>query len=198
LLAAEIKGRITDDQGEALPGVSVCLSVTSTSPTDCHETSLTEDDGSYSFGGLSAGAAYTVSVLTDASLDGRRDDPYPNYAWAPDNRRLHFASELDSVENIDFMGAFNFSNLQAELQLTEADFPELVDFDVAGDYVFLKVFITDSDGIQQDLVFLGQVSDMNKLLIEVSAPLPTTHLSYEIYSALSDTVAGSISLKVDR
>ena len=84
------------------------------------------------------------------------------------------------------------------MQLTQADFPELVDFDVAGDYVFLKVFITDSDGIQQDLVFLGQVSDMNKLLIEVSAPLPTTHLSYEIYSALSDTVAGSISLTVDR
>ena len=102
LLAAEIKGRITDDQGTGLPDVRICLSVATNSPGGCNETRFTDENGSYSFNGLRAGSAYTVSVLTDASLDARRDDPYPNFAWAPLNRKLQLTSELDSADNIDF------------------------------------------------------------------------------------------------
>lgn len=180
--AAEIKGQVKDEQGTALKGVRLCLSVPGAAPGDCVKTRFTNKNGDYAFKGLSTGD-YVVSVLTDTSLAARKADPYPNLAWAPVTREPTLSSRSQRVEAADFTGSFSFSNFQAEFQLTGSDFPELGAYDVANDYVFLKLFaINDSSG-EQDLIFLGQVTDVGNVLIEVSVPLSTEMLFYEIYSA---------------
>lgn len=195
LLAAEIQGHVNDDQGAGLPGVRLCLSVAGTAPGDCETTRFTDRNGDYAFTGLAAGTPYTLRVLPDASLSGHTADPYPNYAWAPDSHEIVLASSSAGISGVDFSGSFSFSNFQSELRLTGADFPELSGYDLANDYVYLKVFTADSAGFAQDLIFLGQVSALDKLQIEVSAPLYETRVLYEIYSARQpETLTGSISL----
>ena len=197
VLAGEIQGYITDEQGTALAGVRVCLSLPGAAPGDCSKTRFTNKSGKYAFNGLGAGS-YTLKVLSGASLAARKADPYPNYAWAPVNQTITLASKSTRLSGVDFTGSFNFSNFQAEFQLTGADFPELGAYDVSNDYVFLKVFTGDAGGVEQNLIFLGQVSDINKVLIEVSVPLSATQLFYEIYSVnLPDPVTGTISLTND-
>jgi hypothetical protein len=194
VLAGEIQGYITDEQGVALKGVRVCLSIPGAAPGDCSKTRFTNKSGKYAFYGLDAGT-FNLKVLSGASLAARKADPYPNYAWAPVNQEISLASKSTRLRAVDFTGSFNFSNFQAEFQLTGADFPELGAYDLGNDYVFLKVFTVDAGGVEQNLIFLGQVSDINKLLIEVSVPLSATQLFYEIYSAnLPDPVTGTISL----
>ncbi len=108
---------------------------------------------------------------------------------------MELASRRDRVSGIDFTGSFNFSNFQAEFQLSGADFPELSNYDLANDYVFLKIYTADPVNAEQNLIFLGQVTDSNSLFIEVSVPLSATELIYEIYSAAApDPVIASISL----
>ena len=80
--AGEIKGQITDEQGAALKGVRLCLSVPGAAPGDCVKTRFTNKGGGYVFNGLDAGA-YVVRVLGGASLDARKADPFPNLTWAP-------------------------------------------------------------------------------------------------------------------
>jgi hypothetical protein len=183
LLAAEIKGKVTDQQNTALPGVRICLSLPDAAPGDCIKTRFTNKKGGYSFNGISAGVNYTIKVLTDASLTARKADPYPEYAWEPTSHEVQPASRKDRVNGIDFMGSFSFSNFQAEFELSGTNFPELANYDLANDYVFLKVYTADSSDSEQNLIFLGQVTDISKLLIEVSVPLAATVLVYEIYSA---------------
>lgn len=195
LLAGEIKGKITDEQGAGLPGVRVCLSVADAAPEECSKTRLTNKKGNYSFNGMNAGGPYTLKVLTEASLTARKTDPYPNYAWEPVSHEVELASRKERAGGMDFKGTFSFSNFQAELQLSSADFPELANYDLANDYVFLKVYTTDSSGSEQNLIFLGQITDINKLLIEASVPLSATVLNYEVYSANApDPVIVSIDL----
>ena len=195
LLAGEIKGEITDEQGARLPGVRVCLSLLDAAPGECSKTRFTSKKGTYSFNGINAGEKYALKVLTGASLTARKADPYPEYAWEPVSHEVQLASRKDKVGGVDFTGSFNFSNFQAELQLSGADFPELLNYDLANDYVFLKVYTVDSSSSEQDLIFLGQVTDISKLLIEVSVPLAANELIYEVYSAAApDPVIVSIDL----
>ena len=101
----------------------------------------------------------------------------------------------DGTHAITIDDAGSFSNFQAELQLSGADFPELANYDLANDYVFLKVYTTDPGDSEQNLIFLGQVTDINKLLIEASVPLSASVLTYEVYSAAApDPVIVSIDL----
>lgn len=196
LLAGEIKGKVTDEPGTTgLPGVRVCLSVAGAAPGECSKTRFTNKKGQYSFKGINAGVPYTIKVLTDASLAARKADPYPNYAWGPVSHEVELASRKERASGIDFTGSFSYSNFQAELQLSGADFPELANYDLANDYVFLKVYTMDSSNSEQNLIFLGQVTDINKLLIEASVPLSASVLTYEVYSAAApDPVIVSIDL----
>ena len=196
LLAGEIKGKVTDEPGTTgLPGVRVCLSVAGAAPGDCSKTRVTNKKGYYSFNGINAGVPYTLKVLTEASLTARKADPYPNLAWEPVSYEVELASRKERAGGKDFKGSFSFSNFQAELQLSGADFPELANYDLANDYVFLKVYTTDPGDSEQNLIFLGQVTDINKLLIEASVPLSASVLTYEVYSAAApDPVIVSIDL----
>lgn len=195
LLAGEIEGKITDKQGDGLPGVRVCLSVAGAAPGDCSKSRVTDKKGNYSFNGINAGH-YSIKVLTAASLTARKADPYPNLAWEPVSYEVELASRKTQAGGRDFKGSFSFSNFQAELQLSGADFPELANYDLANDYVFLKVYTMDSSGSEQNLIFLGRVvTDINKLLIEASVPLSASVLNYEVYSAAApDPVIVSIDL----
>jgi hypothetical protein len=198
LLAAEVQGRVTDEGGVGLKGVRICLSVAGAAPGDCSKTRFTDKNGGYAFKGLDAGTPYSLRVSTDATLKGRKADLYPNYAWGPVEHELELTSRSDRVSGVDFTGSFNFSNFQAEFRLTGSDFPELSGYDLVNDYVFLKLYFADSGGLEQDLVFLGQVSDINSLLIEVSAPLSEAQLLYEVYSALEPVpLTGAISLTAE-
>lgn len=195
LMAGEIRGTITDEQGNILPGVRVCLSAQGDAPGECTKTRITDKKGTYSFNGIEPGTPYTLKVSTEATLTARKADPYPNYAWKPVSRQVELVSRKDRVGDMDFTGIFSFSNFQAELQLSGADFPELANYDLANDYVFLKVYTSGSGDSEQNLIFLGQVTDANKLLIEASVPLASTVLIYEIYSASApDPVTVSIEL----
>lgn len=192
--AGDIKGQVTDEQGSALKGVRVCLSVADSAPGDCTKTRFTSKNGGYAFNGLGAGA-YRVKVLSGASLAARKADPYPNLAWAPISREITLASRSERTAGADFTGSFSFSNFQAEFQLSGGDFPELATYDLASDFVFLKVFTLGANSGEQDLIYLGQVTDVSKLLIEVSVPLSEEQLYYETYSADAPTpVVNTISL----
>ena len=195
LLAGEIQGQVTDEQGIGLKGVRVCLSKPDTVPGECTKDRYTNKSGKYTFKGLDASQPYRVRVLSGASLKARKADPYPNYAWEPVVLELELKSRVERVGGADFTGSFNFSNFQAEFQLSGADFPELSQYDLADDYVFLKVYAVDPVDSQQDLIFLGQVTDISTLFIEVSVPLSTKALTYEVYSAAApEPVIASISL----
>ncbi|MGD8206450.1 MAG: carboxypeptidase-like regulatory domain-containing protein [Thiohalocapsa sp.] len=185
-VAGDVKGRVTDEQGAALRGVRICLSETGAAPGDCTKTRFTGKDGDYAFNGLGAGD-YRVQVLSGASLAARKADPYPNLAWAPVSYDITLASRSQRTDGADFTGSFSFSNFQAEFQLGGGDFPELATYDLANDYVFLKVFTLDASSGEQDLIYLGQVTDVSKLLIEVSVPLSAQQLYYETYSADAPT-----------
>lgn len=195
LLAGEIKGQVTDAQGAGLAGVRVCLALRDAAPGECSKTQFTNKKGSYSFNGIDADAPYTVKVLTGASLTARKTDPYPQYVWGPVGHDVALVSRKERLGGIDFTGTFSFSNFQSVFQLSGADFPELANYDVANDYVFLKVYTADAGNSEQKLIFLGQVTDVSKLLIEVSVPLSATELIYEIYSAAApEPVMVAISL----
>jgi hypothetical protein len=195
LLAGEIKGQVTDEQGAELAGVRICLALPDAAPGECSKTQFTSRKGTYSFNGINTGMPYTVKVLTGASLTARKADPYPQYVWGPVGHEVELVSRKERLDGIDFKGTFSFSNFQSVFQLSGADFPELANYDVANDYVFLKVYTADASGSEQNLIFLGQVTDVSKLLIEVSVPLSATELIYEVYSAAApEAVIVAISL----
>jgi hypothetical protein len=195
LIAGEIQGVITDEQGIGLKGVRVCLSVPDTAPGECAKARYSDKNGKYVFKGMDAAQPYTLRVLTGASLTARKADPYPKYAWEPVTHDVSLASRKDRAGDVDFVGSFNFSNFQAEFQLGGNDFPELANYDLANDYVFLKIYTADSVSAEQNLIFLGQITDISSLFIEVSVPLSATELIYEIYSAAApEPVIASINL----
>jgi hypothetical protein len=195
LLAGEIQGQVTDEKGAGLAGVRICLALQEAAPGECSKTQFTKKRGSYSFNGIDADVSYIVKVLTGASLTARKSDPYPQYAWEPVGHEIALASRKERVGGIDFKGSFSFSNFQSGFQLSGADFPELANYDLENDYVYLKVYTADPDNSEQNLIFLGRVTDISKLLIEVSVPLSATELIYEVYSAAApEPVIVAISL----
>ena len=194
LHAGQIQGQITDEQGDGLKGVLVCLSAPDAAEGECLRTGLTNRSGTYTFSSVGETRTYIVKVLTGTALRTRKADPYPNYTWEPVTHKVKLARTGDEITGIDFTGTFNFSNFQAEFELRGDDFPELYNYDLANDYVFLKVYTADPVNSEQNLIFLGQVADISKLFIEASLPLSATELIYEVYSAAApDPVIVSIS-----
>lgn len=191
--AATIDGVVTDDRGEPLERVPVCLSLAS-SPESCEKLRWTGRRGDYSFNGVKAGDDYRVRIHADRSAAARRAEAYKTYVWAPSEQAVAIDSRSAQATVETFVGKFNFSNFQRILSLTAADFPELSSLDLAGEYVALKVFIPANH--PQDppqTIYLGRVSSIDSLRIEASLPLAVDAISYEIYSA-TQSLSGTISL----
>lgn len=193
----EIRGRITDGEGAPLFKVDVCLSYLIL-PSECIKKRSTNQNGLYSFKGINVNKAidsrgrYIIRVIESLTVTSRQNDLYRNYVWTPETTEVELQSKSGSVKNVDFTGRFNFSNFQKVLRLTSTDFPELVNFDVDQDYVFLKLYTIDrSDG--QNLIYIGQVTSMENLVLEVSMPLSATELHYEIFSS-TNSVSNTIPL----
>jgi hypothetical protein len=188
----QISGWVGDDQGNPLQRVSLCLTHESTG-RDCIRVRATDKNGNYRFKPLKKVGNYAVEILTDSSVKGRRANLYPNFVWDPPQIEVIVNKSSDVVENVNFTGTFNFSNFHSSLTLTSEDFPELADFDLQTDYVFLKVYTIDGDPLEGGLIFLGQVRDPQNILIEASVPLSVVELQYQIFSP-TKSVTGTISI----
>ncbi len=187
----EIKGRVADGQGTPLPKVEVCLSHSS-NPMSCLKTKMTNHKGNYAFKGIKNPGHYIIQVKEILSVTKHQHDQYSNYVWAPEFVNFELKSKSDSVDNVDFTGSFNFSNFQKVLRLTSVDFPELIQFNLDQDYVFLKLYTIDKSG-EQNLIYIGQVITLDSLVFEVSVPLSSTELHYELFSS-TDSVSNTIPL----
>jgi hypothetical protein len=191
VLGGEISGWVRDKQGP-LKGVLLCLTHESSGP-DCLRVRATKKDGTYIFKPLKEVGSYTVKVVRSRTVKARRAEIYPNYVWYPPRAEVTVKRPSEIVANINFTGSFNFSNFHGSLTLTAEDFPELADFYVQNEYVFLKLYTVDGDTLEQDLIFLGQVTDPAKILIEASVPLSVVGLHYEVFSPTM-SVKGTISI----
>ena len=181
--AARISGEVVDVQGAPLARVPVCLKA---SPDDesCSKLRYTDRSGAYRFTGVKAGAEYSVEIYYDKAVAARRLETYRTYVWSPAARPVALSNRSDDVALAPFVGTFNFSNFQRVLRLVASDFPELVEFDLALDYVVLKVFFQPDDPERApETIFLGQVTDPDRIELEASVPLSTAAIGYEIYSA---------------
>lgn len=190
---AEIKGKVTDENGSPLEKVLVCLQkIIDTS--GCYKTRATNKRGNYVFKGLKTDQTFIVSISSGTSLAARKSNPYPNYVWSPLRLEVNLTNGSKIISDQNFEGFFNFSNFQQELQLTAADFPELTSYDITSDLVYLKLYILDQNAAE-NLIFLGEVADIETLQIDVSVPQAATQLYYEIYSwDRPELVEGTISL----
>jgi len=191
--AATIAGEAVDSSGMALSRVPVCLK-TLNDGEGCSRLRHTDRQGAYRFNGIKPGSDYSVEIFLDKSAAARKFDNYRTYVWSPAEQPVTVSNRADSVYLAPFVGKFNFSNYQRVVQLTATDFPELNEFDLAGDYVFLKVsFASTEPERSPETVFLGQVTAAEQIRLEASVPLSTTSIDYEIYST-SHAISGSISL----
>ena len=120
-----------------------------------------------------------------------RSDLYANYVWAPELALVSVATGFDVVGDVDFTGTFNFSNYQRAIRLTSEHFPPLEEFDLEGSFVFLKLYTYESS--EERLLFLGQVTSPDALLIEVSLPLSVRVLLYDVFDP-DASVSGSIQV----
>lgn len=192
VFGGQISGWVGDEQGNPLKGVLLCLTHEN-SGSDCLRVRATKRDGTYIFKPLKEVGNYTVKVVKSRTVKARRAELYPNYVWYPQRAEVTVKRPSDIVANANFTGSFNFSNFHGSLTLTAEDFPELADFDLQNEYVFLKVYTVDSDTLEQDLIFLGQITDPAKILIEASVPLSVVELHYEVFSPTT-SVKGTISI----
>jgi hypothetical protein len=120
-----------------------------------------------------------------------REDQYSNYAWTPALATVSVVSAFDVVGDVDFTGTFNFSNYQRSIRLTGEHFPLLEQFEFATSYVFLKVYAFESD--EERLIFIGQITNLDTLQIEVSLPLSVDVLLYDVFSP-DASASGSIQV----
>ncbi len=192
LSAGNIEGVVTDNSGEPLYKVPVCLKLDA-ADADCHRIRSTDQSGQYRFNGVKDGT-YTVEVFQDPSASGRRFETYRTYVWAPKSRTVSLAGKNAAGALDPFVGKFNFSNYQRVVTLTAADFPELSTIDYQSQYVALKVFVpSGSPDVPPETIYLGQVTSPDTLAIEASLPLAASTIGYQIYSA-SLSLSGSIIL----
>jgi len=160
--AASISGVVTDSAGMALPKVPICLRLWEEGDV-CGRLRHTDRQGAYRFNGIKPGADYSVEVFLDKAAAVRRFDTYRTYVWSPSEQTVTVQDRNDSISLEPFVGKFNFSNYQRVVLLTATDFPELGEFDLAGDYVFLKVSYTPSEPERlPETVFLGQVTAVER------------------------------------
>lgn len=191
--AGDIQGTVKDENNDPLEKVLVCLHLNQ-DRSSCYKTRATNKNGNYAFKGLKTNQKYTVTISSGTSLAARKSNPYPNKVWLPAELHIDLTSQNKSVGDQNFQGIFNFSNFQQELQLTSAEFPQLADYDTSNDWVFLKLYSLDQNA-NENLIFLGQVTNAQTLQIDVSVPQAATELYYEIYSLdRPERVQGTISL----
>jgi hypothetical protein len=191
--AASLGGTVTNEIGEPLAKVPVCLQ-TPENGSGCAKLRSTDRRGNYQFNGLKAGTDYRVAVFQDDSAAGRKFDRYRTYVWEPLYQEANLAKKNESRTIPNFSGKFNFSNFQRGLTLTAADFPELSSLDLVADYVFIKIYIPSGDPtIAPETIYLGRVVSQDSLQVAASLPLSTTLIAYQIYSATL-TIDGSILL----
>ena len=88
---------------------------------------------------------------------------------------FHSSFEADEI--------FQFSSFQTERQFRGTDFPEISNFALASDFVFLKLYIhpTRSPSGEEDVLYLGRLTQPENLTITVSLPLGVDELNYDLY-----------------
>jgi hypothetical protein len=191
--AASLGGTVTNEIGEPLAKVPVCLQTPASGP-GCAKVRSTDRQGNYQFNGLKAGMDYRVAIFQDDSAAGRKFERYRTYVWEPLYQEANLARKNESRTMSNFSGKFNFSNFQRGLTLTAADFPELASLDLVTDYVFIKIYLpSDDPAIAPETIYLGRVASQDSLQVAASLPLSTTLIAYQIYSATL-TIDGSILL----
>ena len=193
---ATIQGKVEDKSGAGLSGITICLEVLDNDTHGCMRTRDTDKNGFYQFNGIRDGFKYRVSI---ASSDYQRTThwtTYKHYTWSPTNREVSLIDKQDKITEISFTGSFGFSNYKREFTLESDNFPELVNFNTAGDIVFLKTWMVSPTSGQEEVVFLGQVGDDKTLSIRLSIPNATEEIHYQIYS-VSDSTGFSGSISVD-
>lgn len=192
-VAATLGGTVTSPDGEPLYRVPICLKI-DTSERDCVRVRKTNQRGEYQFNGLKTNTSYTVEVFQDSSAAGRKFEEYRTYVWEPQYQKVTNKLKNYSLQLETFVGKFNFSNFQRVVTLTSADFPELSSIDLTSEYVALKVFVPSTDAESPpETIFLGQVTNLDNLVIEASVPLAASAIGYQIYSATL-SLDGSIIL----
>jgi hypothetical protein len=190
--AGSLGGVVTDESGEPLAKVPVCLRPAG--DDFCTRIRSTDREGQYQFNGLKAGVYYQVSVYQDESANGRKFERFRTFVWEPLRHGVMLDTKNAAADRLDFSGKFNFSNFQRVLTLRGADFPELASLDLAADYIVLKVFLApENEQAQPETIFLGQVTNRERLQIEASVPLSCTAIFYQIYSA-NLSLSGAIAL----
>ncbi len=191
--AGSLTGTVTNEAGEPLAKVPVCLQ----SPEEsqgCIKVRSSDRNGDYQFTGLKEAVTYRVTVFQDDSAAGRKFERYRTYVWEPRFQDIRLQRRNETLATAGFVGKFNFSNFQRGLTLTATDFPELASLDLAADYVVLKVFIPTSDpSAAPETIYLGRVANLEGLQIAASLPLSASRIDYQIYNA-SFSIAGSIAL----
>ena len=194
---AAIQGKVEDKSGAGLSGITICLEELDNDMSGCRRTRDTDKNGFYQFNGIREGFTYRVSI---ASSDYQRTtewNTYKHYTWSPASREVSLIDKQDKVTEISFTGSFGFSNYKREFILDSSHFPELVNFNTAGDIVFLKAWMVSLTSGEEEVVFLGRVGNGNALTIRLSVPHATAEIHYQIYSA-SDSTGFSGSIPVDR
>jgi hypothetical protein len=192
-VAATLGGIVASPDGQPLYRVPICLK-TDTSESDCVRVRKTDRQGQYQFNGLKTNTSYTVEVFQDSSAAGRKFEEYRTYVWEPKAQGVATLQKSERLQLETFIGKFNFSNFQRVVTLTAADFPELSSLDLTSEYVALKVFVPSTDAESSpETIFLGQVTNLDILLIEASVPLAASAIGYQIYSATL-SLDGSIIL----
>jgi hypothetical protein len=193
-VASSISGSIRDSQGEPLAKVPVCLALMPEAQT-CLKVKFSDRKGNYSFNSARPGTDYVISVYSDKSARARKFDAHKSYVWAPGTQRVTLVGKRDDADLPPFIGKFNFSNYQRVIALSEADFPEFAQVDLASQPVFLKVSIAaiDTTDAPPETIFLGQVSDPSTLRLEASLPLATPAIDYEIFG-VDFSLSGRIDL----
>lgn len=193
VLPAEITGRVVDDQGRALAYVPICLKH-SGEGQDCLEIQFTDKKGDYRFRGRKLARKLIVEVHSDNRAATRRFNRFGNYSWVPTHQQAALTRRGEEIALAPFVGSFDFRNFQPTLLLTAEDFPELSEFDLAGDYVVLKVSHAPDRALQPpNTVFLGRVTDASRIRLQASLPASVAVVDYEIYSA-QHRVSGRIDL----
>lgn len=167
--AGEISGTVTNDADppQPLQKVLVCLQPLGQT-SRCEKTRSTNKHGQYSFKNLNG--SYNISISLGASLASRKSNPYPNYAWSPEQPGDDTQAIGRSTKaTVNFIGGFNFSNFQDALTISAIDMPGLSNGDC------LKVYIPEGE------LFLGVVNNIDTFNLTVNVPLTTTVLYYDIF-----------------
>jgi hypothetical protein len=178
-LSASVGGVVVDENGQAIPQSTVCLSPQSAAAPGCLQTQTTDAQGNYAFSQVDAGA-YVVTIT---------DDRFAAYVWQPSavGGKVTLKQPSDAVGSFNFKRQFGFSNFQKPITISGSDLPELGGFDLSQDTVFVKVYAVDpANPAQQTVFFLGKVTDMN-LKFAASAPWTVKEVRYEIFSPTAST-----------